>query len=84
MKADHAKIKVDWASEQERMELEVAKADREAVEAVEKHKASESFAVEKAQAVVDFQKLKEFYAFYRDFGLESYKEGFNKESLSVG
>lgn len=30
MKADLAKIKVDWASEKEKMELKVAKAKREA------------------------------------------------------
>lgn len=42
----------------------MASAEREAVEAMEKYKASETFMVEKAQAIADFLKLKEFYALY--------------------
>lgn len=42
----------------------MANANKEVVKAVKKFKASEDFAVEKAQAVVDFQESKEFFALY--------------------
>lgn len=45
---------------------------------MEKVKASESFAVEKAQAVANFQKLKKFFALCQDFDQELYEEGFNR------
>lgn len=84
MKANLTKIKANWALEKERMESEVVKAKRQAIEVMDKYKASESLTKEKARAVVDFQKSEEFYALCQDFGEESYKEGFYRESLSVG
>lgn len=83
MKANLAKIKANWALKRERMESEEVRAKRDAVEAMEQYKAFESFSVEKAQAMVDFQKLEESYALCQDFGMESYEEGFNRGSLSV-
>lgn len=81
VKAKPAKVKGDWARKRERAELDLANI-KEVVEAMEKFKASENFAMEKAQAVAGFRKSEEFFVLYRDFGQESY-EGFNRESKNA-
>lgn len=68
VKAELVEVKADWAWERERAELELVNAKKEKAEAVEKFKTFEDFVVENAQAIADFQKLKEFFALYRDFG----------------
>lgn len=62
MKADMAKLNANWASKRERMESSMVKAEREATEAMEKYKAFEGLAVEKAQVVANIKKSEEFYA----------------------
>lgn len=83
VKAKLAKAKADWTQERERVELDLVKTKKEAIKVVEKFRAFESFAIEKAKVVVDFQKLEEFYNLYRDFGQESYQESFNGGSQSA-
>lgn len=66
MKAELAKVQVDWAWKRE-SRVGVGEGKEGRAEMVEKFKASEDFVAERARAMADFQKSK-FFALYRDFG----------------
>lgn len=61
--------------------LEPAKAKKEAMEVMEKYKASDDFMAEKARAMVDFHKLEEFFIDCQMFSQEAYEEGFRTGGL---
>lgn len=61
--------------------MELAKARKKAVEATKWYKVFEDFTTEKARAVVDFHKSKDFFADYWAFGQETYEKGFRTREL---
>lgn len=82
-RADLVEAKIDLALEKGRREVkivkakeELAKVKKEAEEVVDKYKASKDFMVEKAQVVVVFQTLEEFYNDHLAFNQEAFKKGY--------
>lgn len=61
--------------------MELTKAMKEVVKAIERYKASEDFIVEKARAMVVFYKSEDFFANCRAFSQEAYEEGFRMGEL---